>query len=86
MGCFRNSMGINKKQKEMKVENYAYYEVEVTVTKKITITLDFDELDTDFSPKNYTVEDYAIDDVINGRHLSLGKKDITKVEIKKSIR
>tara|TARA_R110002050_G_scaffold12144_1_gene40171 strand:+ start:2193 stop:2396 length:204 start_codon:yes stop_codon:yes gene_type:complete len=67
----------------MKVENYTYYEVEVTVTKKITVTLDFDELDTE---ENYSVEDYAIDDVINGRHLSLGKKDITKVEVKKSIR
>ena len=70
----------------MKVENYTYYEVEVTVTKKITVTLDFDELDTDFSPKNYTVENYAIDEVINGRHLSLEKKDITKVEVKKSLR
>ena len=69
----------------MKAENYTYYEVEVTVTKKITISLDFDELDTEFTPKNYTVEDYAIDDVVNGRHLSLGKKDINKVEVKKTI-
>jgi len=70
----------------MKAENYTYYEVEVTVTKKITISLDFDELDTEFTPKNYTVEDYAIDDVVNGRHLSLGKKDINKVEVKKTIK
>lgn len=69
----------------MKAENYTYYEVEVTVTKKITIFLDFDELDTEFTPKNYTVEDYAIDDVVNGRHLSLGKKDINKVEVKNMI-
>ena len=42
----------------MKAENYTYYEVEVTITKKINVTLDFDEIDTRFDELiNYTVED-----------------------------
>jgi len=70
----------------MKAENYTYYEVEVTITKKINVTLDFDEIDTEFTPKNYTVEDYAIDEVVKNKQLLLKSKDISKVEVKKVIK
>ncbi len=71
----------------MKAENYTYYEVEVTITKKINVTLDFDEIDTRFDELiNYTVEDYAIDEVVKNKQLLLKSKDISKVEVKKVIK
>ena len=45
-----------------------------------------DELNTEFTPKNYTVEGYAIDEVVKNKQLLIKIKDISKVEVKKVIK
>tara|TARA_R100000544_G_scaffold18435_1_gene8803 strand:+ start:242 stop:442 length:201 start_codon:yes stop_codon:yes gene_type:complete len=62
----------------MKVDNYTSYEVEVTITKKCLVVLDFDEPDT-----NRTVEDYATYDLVNNRKILIRKGDISQVVVKK---
>jgi hypothetical protein len=61
----------------MKVDEYTMYEVEVTVTKKFTIDLDFDDTTTELS-----VEEHAMNDLINNHSVKINKGDIDNVVIK----
>lgn len=61
----------------MKVDEYTMYEVEVTVTKKFTIDLDFDDTTTELS-----VEEHAMNDLINNHSVKINKEDIDNVVIK----
>jgi len=61
----------------MKVDDYTMYEVEITVTKKFTIDLDFDDVTSKLS-----VEEHAIDDLLNNHLVKINKGDIDNIVIK----
>jgi hypothetical protein len=60
----------------MKVEEYTMYQVEITVTKKFTVDLDFDDTDTDLS-----VGEHAMNDLINNHSVKINKEDITHLHV-----
>lgn len=68
---------VKQKKTVMKVDDYTMYEVEVTVTKKFTIDLDFDDTSTELS-----VEEHAMNDLINNHSIKINKEDITNLIIK----
>ena len=60
----------------MKVEKYTIYEVELTVTKKFTVDLDFDDTNTELS-----VGEHAMNDLINHSVIKINKDDITNLKV-----
>jgi len=60
-----NLIGNIKYIKNMKVENYTGYTVEVKITKRTTLEFDFDEVETNRSLEDYVLEEIRRNYTIN---------------------